>query len=101
MGLSRDGQPQPAQGRNGWGTAGLEVTLGVGAISLCFYFILALSWLQTHYSSHLPIHPASSGPKGQRTKSEQWFYPCRHHLQVHVSFHQVIREGEEGVRIGH
>lgn len=28
---------------------------GVGAILLCFYFILALSWLQTHHSSHLLI----------------------------------------------
>lgn len=34
MGLSRAGQPeieaQPAQGRSGWGTAGLGVTVGDG-----------------------------------------------------------------------
>lgn len=101
MGLSRDGQPQPAQGRNGWGTTGLEVTLGCGG-----HFVVFLLYTCLVLASDPPLqppahHPASSGPKGQRTKSEQWFCPCRHHLQVHVSFHQVIREGEEGVRIGH
>lgn len=83
----------------------MEVTLGavcVGekTILLCFHFTLALSWLQTHHPSSLPIHPASSGPKDQRTKSEQWLRPCRHHLQVRVNVHQAIREGEEGVRLG-
>lgn len=66
VGLGRGGQPgvdaPPAQGRSGWGRAGLEVPLGAGgvetAILLCFHITLALSWLQTPPLQQ-PAHPPS------------------------------------------
>lgn len=65
---------------------------GEGHFVVFSLYTCRVSWLQTHYSSNLPIHSASSGPKDQRTKSEHRLCPWRRHLQVHVNFHQAVRE---------
>lgn len=63
MGLSRDGQPQPAQGRNGWGTAGLEVTLGGGG-----HFVVFLLYTSLVLASDPPLQPPAHPPSKQWTK---------------------------------